>query len=134
MRLLKKNFCLFFIGGCGYAIIELLWRARTHITMVIAGGLSLILFSIIEERFKNSSVFIRAGLCSLAVTAIELLFGILFNVIFDMKIWDYSDQPLNLLGQICPLFSLIWSALAIIIIPIVDFLNEYFQVDGSYVK
>lgn len=131
MRVLKKNVCLFVIGGCAYAIIELLWRGRTHITMVIAGGLSLILFSIIENRFFEKSLALRAVLCSLAVTAIELLFGILFNLIFDMKIWDYSDQPFNLFGQICPLFSFLWAILSAFIMPVVDMLNGYFEKDAK---
>lgn len=127
MNIFKKNACLFCIGGTGYAVIELLWRGRTHVTMVVAGGLSLILFSIIEELFRERSILLRAALCSLAVTSIELIFGILFNLIFDMRVWDYSDQPLNLFGQICPLFSLIWALLAIFIMPVTNILNTFFD-------
>ena len=32
--------------------------------------------------------------------------GLLFNR--DYQVWDYRGQPLNLFGQICPVFSLIW--------------------------
>ena len=127
MHILKKNVFLFITGGSIYAAIELMWRGRTHVTMLIAGGLSLIIFSLVEEYFKSKSALLRAGLCSLGVTAIELIFGVIFNIIYDMKIWDYSDQPLNLLGQICPLFSLIWGGLALVSLPIVDFINEIFN-------
>lgn len=125
--MLRKNLCLFAIGGAGYAIIELLWRGRTHPTMLVAGGLSFICFSLISEHFRNSNIFVKALLCSASVSFIELVFGILFNVILDMKIWDYSNQPLNLLGQICPIFSLLWGILAIFALPIADKINRLLE-------
>jgi uncharacterized membrane protein len=127
MHILKKNVFLLFIGGSAYAVIELMWRGRTHITMVLAGGLSLIFFSLIENYFRERSILFRAGLCSLAVTGIELIFGIIFNLIFGMAVWDYRDQPFNLFGQICPLFSFVWGVLALIVLPIVDLLNNFFD-------
>ena len=29
------------------------------------------------------------------------------------NVWSYADRPLNVLGQICPLYSLFWFLLAI---------------------
>lgn len=127
MWLIKKNVLLFIIGGIGYMLIELLFRGRTHITMFFAGGLSLLMFFIIEEKFKASPLLLKAFLASLSVTFIELIFGILFNLIFDMKVWDYSDRMFNLFGQICPLFSLAWAGLALIILPLVKRADEYIE-------
>ena len=127
MWLIKKNVLLFIIGGIGYMLIELLFRGRTHITMFFAGGLSLLMFFIIEEKFKDSPLLLKATLASLSVTFIELVFGIIFNLIFDMKVWDYSDRMFNFLGQICPLFSLAWAALAMIVLPIVKRTDEYIE-------
>ena len=127
MWLIKKNVLLFIIGGIGYMLIELLFRGRTHITMFFAGGLSLLMFFIIEEKFKDLPLLLKATLASLSVTFIELVFGIIFNLIFDMKVWDYSDRMFNFLGQICPLFSLAWAALAMIVLPIVKRTDEYIE-------
>ena len=127
MWLIKKNLLLFIIGGIGYMLIELLFRGRTHITMFFAGGLSLLMFFIIEEKFKASPLLLKAFLASLSVTFIELIFGILFNLIFDMKVWDYSDRMFNLFGQICPLFSFAWAGLALIMLPLVKRADEYIE-------
>ena len=39
-------------------------------------------------------------------TAVELLTGLVVNR--DYQVWDYRDQPGNLLGQICPRFTALW--------------------------
>ncbi len=124
MKRLKKNIICFIIGGVGYAMIELLWRGRTHWTMVIAGGIGFIIFSRIAENFKERSLIYKAGLCSLATTGIELIFGIICNMIFKMGVWDYSHIPFNFLGQICLLFTLMWGALGFVFVPLADKINE----------
>ena len=124
--LFKKYAICFSVGGVGYGIIELLWRGRTHWTMIIAGGICFIIFSLIEENLEKKSVILKSLLCSLAVTTVELIFGVIFNVWLGMKIWDYSKMPLNLLGQICPLYSLGWCVLALGVTPLVHILNRLF--------
>ncbi len=120
---MKRKLNLFLLGGAGYIVIELLWRGRTHPTMFFAGGLSFLCFSLISEYFKNKNIFVKAILCSAAVSLIELVFGIVFNIGFGMEIWDYSDRAFNLLGQICPFFSLLWAVLSIFAMPLADYLN-----------
>ena len=34
--------------------------------------------------------------------------GVVVNLWYGWHVWDYSREPGNLLGQICPLFSFIW--------------------------
>lgn len=41
-------------------------------------------------------------------TSIELFGGWLLAKLFHMRWWDYSNQPYNLHGYICPKFSLAW--------------------------
>lgn len=124
MKILKKGALFFIAGAIGYAVIELLWRGRTHPTMMIAGGLSFLSFSFIAKRFSDAPLLAKAILGSLTVTLIELVFGLIFNVWLKMEVWDYSSQPLNLFGQICPLFSILWCGLAIIFIPLAEKMNE----------
>lgn len=50
-------------------------------------------------------VFIMAA----AMTAIEFLAGIIFIKLLKVDLWDYSDMPGNVLGVICPQFSLYWA-------------------------
>lgn len=124
---LKKYFTFFVIGGIGYALVELIWRGRTHWTMMIAGGICFISFSVISELFREKPILYKAALCSLTVTTVELVFGVVFNIIFKMNVWNYSNMPLNLLGQICPLYSLLWGGLSLLVLPIAQLLNEKFE-------
>ena len=128
IKLLKRYSLFFIIGGIGYAVIELLWRGRTHWSMVIAGGLCFVLFSFVAEKFISKHLVFKAVLCSLGVTAIELIFGIIFNIIFKMGVWDYSDLPLNFIGQICPRYTLLWAGVAMIFLPLAELLNKRIKV------
>lgn len=122
-RRVKKYALCFGIGAVGYAAIEVIWRGYTHWTMVIAGGLCFIIFSVVEEYFHGRSLPFKAAVCALGVTAVELIFGVVFNLIFKMGVWDYSHIPLNFLGQICPLFSLMWAGIAIVFLPLAEVIN-----------
>ena len=44
------------------------------------------------------------------MTLIELIAGLIFIKGFKIKLWDYSNRKGNILGIICPSFSLIWLA------------------------
>lgn len=46
------------------------------------------------------------------ITTLELLTGLIVNRWLGMQIWDYSDMPGNLWGQVCPQFIVAWLALA----------------------
>ena len=127
MLKLKKYVVFFIIGGLGYAIIELLWRGRTHWSMMLAGGICFILFSVIAEKLRGQRLLYKAILCALAVTAVEFIFGIVFNIILRMQVWDYSGVPFNFLGQICLLYTVIWGILGLVFVPLADFLNKKMQ-------
>lgn len=120
----KKKLCFFAIGGVGYGIIELMWRGYTHWTMILAGGVCFVIFSEIADKFRYKPLIYKVALAALGVTAVEFIFGIVFNLIFKMNVWDYSEMPFNLFGQICPLFTLAWGVVALIFIPLADVLNK----------
>jgi len=122
-----KRYGLFFIiGAIGYAAIETIWRGYTHWSMMIAGGLAFIIFSIVSERLKDKNLFIKATACAAGITAIEFVFGVVFNLWLKMNVWDYSNMPFNILGQICPMFSLLWIGLALVFLPLAEVLNRDF--------
>ena len=120
----KKYTLLFVLGAIGYAAIETIWRGRTHWSMMIAGGLCFMLFSIVADRLKGKHILIKAAVCAVGVTAIEFAFGVVFNLWLKMGVWDYSNMPMNILGQICPLFSLIWVGIAVAFLPLADIINK----------
>jgi uncharacterized membrane protein len=120
----KKSALLFVIGGVGYGIIELIWRGRTHPTMILAGGICFLAFSKISLKFETKPLLFKALLSATVVTAVELVFGIIFNVIFKMHVWDYSTQPFNLFGQICLKFSFAWLLLGLLFVPLAEAINK----------
>ena len=123
MIILKKHKCsltLFGLGAIGYGLIEILWRGRTHPSMLLAGGISFLGLSKISEKLKNSSLIKKALTACIFITAIEYFFGILFNVILKRKVWDYSKMPLNIGGQVCALYSFFWFILSLLFIPLSD--------------
>ena len=107
MNFWRKSF-LFYVGGMLYCGLELLWRGRTHGSMFLLGGLCFLILGKIGSLRR--SLFTRAILGGLAITAGELAVGLLVNRGF--QVWDYRSMPLNFRGQICPLYSLFWIVLS----------------------
>ncbi len=124
MEKLKKNAVFFAVGGLGYGTIEMLWRGRTHWTMIIAGGLCFVIFSKIAKKYKNKKIWFKSLLCALSITGVEFVFGVVFNIVLKMNVWDYSKLPLNFLGQICLLYTMIWMILATAFLPLAEVLNR----------
>lgn len=50
----------------------------------------------------------------ISMTLLELIAGLIFIKGMNVKLWDYSDKPLNYKGIICPEFSFYWIILALI--------------------
>ena len=105
MKIWKKS-VLFYLGGSIYMALELLWRGRTHGSMFLAGGTCFLLIGHQGELPNPLPLLARALIGAGIVTMVELGFGLLANRSY--QVWDYRDQPGNLWGQVCPLFSLLW--------------------------
>lgn len=103
---------IFALGALGYGGLELLWRGRTHWTMLLLGGACLCLIYLIATRFHDR-LWKKWLMCACCVTALEFLIGCIVNIRLGWEVWDYSDQPGNLMGQICPLFTFFWFLLSI---------------------
>ena len=58
------------------------------------------------------------------ITLYEFIAGTILNIVLGLNVWDYSNLPLNILGQICLPFSIIWYFLSIIGICLDDFLEK----------
>ncbi len=111
ISIIPTSALLFFIGLIGYPLIELLWRGRTHWTMALAGGLAMVLLSWISRSSLPLPLMWGAG--ALAITAVEFAIGYVVNLRLHWAVWDYSALPLNVAGQICLPFTLIWFVLSI---------------------
>lgn len=124
MEKTKNSMMLFSIGAVGYGLLEVLWRGYTHWSMLGAGGICFVFFAKIGEKIKSGGIILKAIIGSGFITSIELIFGVIFNIILKKNVWDYSKLPLNLGGQVCALYSFIWAILSIIFIPFAVFVNK----------
>ena len=106
--------CFFYTGGAAYLTIELLFRGRSHGSMFLAGGTCFVLIGQLNHVHPKLPVPLRALAGAGIVTMVEFAAGLLVNR--DFGVWDYRDQPGNLMGQICPLFSTLWIPLSLLAI------------------
>lgn len=122
---MKTKGILFLIGAVGYGLIEIIWRGYTHISMLFAGGICFNIFSVIAKKCAGMRKFNICIIGSLAVTAVEFIFGCIFNLLLRKNVWDYSRQPFNILGQVCLLYSVFWGLLSLIFIPFAGRCEKY---------
>lgn len=99
---------MFLLGAAGYPILELIYRGRTHYSMVVAGGLSSVLIG--KVRRTRLNLLTRSLLCGAGITAIEYACGLIWNRQYG--VWDYRNAPLNYQGQICLPYTLLWCTLS----------------------
>lgn len=99
---------LFFIFSSTYYFIEVLYDGSSHWTMFICGGLSGIFGHLLCQNNPAMSVLKKSFLITLMILALEYISGYVVNIRLGLHVWDYSYLPLNLDGQICMRFALIW--------------------------
>ena len=117
-------------GGTVYFLMEVAYKTATghperiSWTMLVLA----ILLSIPLERFGaelpwEMPLMLQSVICTVAITATELVAGLILNVWLGLGVWDYAHLPLNLWGQICAQYTLLWYILCLIFIPVFDWLR-----------
>lgn len=109
MKQRLKYVFLFITGGLLYNLVELVFRGWSHWTMFILGGVCFICLGLINEIIPWEmplwqQVLIGAGI----ITGLEFATGCMVNLWFGWGVWDYSQMPGNILGQVCPQFFALW--------------------------
>lgn len=104
---------VFFIGGILYTLIELIWRGHTHVSMTFAGGLCLSGLYWFDKHSVSLTFISKCIIGALGITVVEFGIGCIVNRAFNLGVWDYSDRFLNIMGQICPLFTFMWFLICI---------------------
>ena len=128
MEFFRKT-ALFALGGGAYVGLELLWRGRSHYSMFLAGGAALLLIGQLNHVKPKLPLLFRAVAGAGIITMVELTAGLLFNR--NYSVWDYRGHWGNYMGQICPLFSLLWIGLAALVLLIYDPLERVIQKVGE---
>lgn len=114
------------IGGLLYILIEILFRGHSHWTMFCVGGLCFWLIGLLNEILPWEMLLWKQGIVgAVIVTTVEFISGCIINLWLGWNVWDYSDMPFNLLGQICLPFSIAWIGLSAVAIVIDDYLRYW---------
>ena len=120
-----KALIMYYLGGMLYVLIEWLWRGRSHPSMFLLGGLCFVLLGGLNEGLRPELPLWLQGLMgAVIVTALELACGLIVNLGLGLNVWDYSNMPLNFLGQICLPFTLLWVPLSAVAVLLDDWLRH----------
>lgn len=125
-NLLKYSF-LFSFGGIVYLLIELLWRGYSHWSMFILGGLCFVLLGLINEKYTwDVPLPIQMIIGTFIITLLEFITGCILNLWLGLDVWSYSDMPLNIMGQICLPYMILWFLLSPVCIITDDYIRYLF--------
>lgn len=125
MKALKQTI-LFGMGGLLYVLIEMLWRGYSHWTMFLVGGLCFALIGLINEVIPWEMPFVwQMMIGAVIITAVEFVSGCIINLWLGWNVWDYSELPFNVLGQICLQFTFLWFLISAVGIVLDDYLRYW---------
>ncbi len=117
---LCKGFTIFLTGGMLYYFGEIAVRHYSHYSMILCGGMATLLCGGLNQVFSKMGIFMQMILSAVIISELEFITGYIFNIRMGCMVWDYSDMPFNIMGQICLPYSLLWMVLALAIIYVDD--------------
>ena len=118
------HFVFGLIAGCIYLLIEIAWRGCTHWTMLPLAAVIFVCAGVLDERPKPPPLWLQVVIGTAIATALELAAGLILNVWLELGVWDYSELPGNILGQICPQYTLAWAALMVVAIKLENLMHK----------
>ena len=133
---IKKYEFLFFVGATIYVIIEKLYRGYSHWTMFLLGGICFIALGLINEVIPwDMPLLLQMFIGGVIITVLEFITGCVVNIWLGWNVWDYSELPFNLWGQISLFSSIVWVGLSLAGIVLDDFIRwKYFGEDKHHYR
>lgn len=127
LKLLAKYAYLFWFGGSFYVTLEVIYRQRSHWTMLTLAGLVFIVVGLLNEKWGwETSLILQALVGTVIATVSEFITGCIVNLWLGWDVWDYSSLKWNVFGQICPQFILLWIPIILFAIVLDDLLRWRF--------
>lgn len=120
-----KYLYLMWFGGSAYVTIEVFFRSRSHWSMFVLAAISFVFVGLLNEKTEISIVH-QVIIGTIVLTLFEFITGCIVNIYFGLNIWDYSNLPFNILGQICPQFCLLWGIVVFVSIFLDDAIRSMF--------
>ena len=133
---IKKYDFLFFVGATIYVIIEKLYRGYSHWTMFLLGGICFIALGLINEVIPwDMPLLLQMFIGGIIITVLEFITGCVVNLWLGWNVWNYSELPFNLLGQISLFSSIGWVGLSLVGIVLDDFIRwKFFSEDKPHYR
>lgn len=95
--------------------------------MIVLAGMVFVIIGLLNEIWTWNTHFItQATVATLIATVAEFICGCIVNIYLGWNVWDYSDMFGNILGQICPAFTLVWFFISMIAIVLDDYIRWKF--------
>lgn len=112
MKRISEYIFMWALGGTLYYTFEVFFRGFSHWTMFVLGGICAV-FCVWQGMMLKwkEPLWIQIARCTIFVVAGEFITGIVVNKWLGWQVWDYTDQPFQLFGQICIPFAIIFSGL-----------------------
>ncbi len=127
MKEAVKYLFLLIVGGSIYYGLEVLFRGHSHPAMFFVGGMCFILCGLLNEIYPwEMPLWIQMFWSAVIITLVELISGFYLNIVLRLNVWDYSDMPFNVAGQICLPYSILWFFLSVVAIVLDDYLRYWF--------
>ena len=125
-RQIAKYTFLVWFGGSTYVTLEVFWRARSHWTMFVLAAVVFIMIGLLNEIWAKWNLLIQTLVGTDIATVLEFITGLVVNVILRWDVWDYSNLPGNIMGQICPQFMILWALIVVVAIVLDDVIRWKF--------
>lgn len=127
MKQFGKYTFLFWFGGSFYVTLEVLWKERSHWTMLVLAGLVFITIGLLNQIWGWETGLIKQVLVGTAIATVgEFITGCIVNLWLGWNIWDYSDLKFNIFGQITPQFIALWIPITLLAIILDDVIRWRF--------
>ncbi len=79
--------------------------------LILYGTAALVLMACVS-LIHEYNIFVKILCYFLITTGLELISGFTAQHFFNVRLWDYSDEPFQFKGHICLKFSIYWVILA----------------------
>ena len=119
-----KYIVLFIAFSALYVWIEIMFRNRSDRSMIALSGVLGVILGLLNNIIPWSMTLVQQALIGgfLIVTPMEYIVG-KYLVNQDLSIWNYTNMPLNIDGQICLPFTFIWCVISLGVIILDDYLR-----------
>lgn len=116
---------MWFVLGMCYITLELIWRGVTYLPMLWVGGLCGLCVGLLNQHpvFRDRRMWQQCLIGTVITLVIEYISGYILNIKLGLHIWNYSNLPLNLNGQICLLYAVAWFFL----MPLAIYLDDWLR-------